>query len=227
LRPELEPLTKRLFDLLLASSFLLCVSPVIVICAALIALTDRHAPFIRVSRMKTINRSFQMWKLRTMRGSDDGAPTSGAKSHRITPMGKLLRRYRLDELPQLWNVVIGDMSLVGPRPLSRGTVIRFARDYEELLTLRPGLTGLGTVTLAQWEDQLLSSVRDPKDAQRIYETEVMPNKLRIERSYLRTRTLRLDMKILAATFHVILERNGVKHKNGLSNSVEIEAGLCS
>src|SRR5262249_52944955 len=123
-----------------------------------------------------------------------GPGVTGAGDARVTPVGRVLRRYKIDELPQLWNVLVGDMSLVGPRPEDPRYVAHYTAEQRELLAVRPGLTSAVSVQYAD-EEALLSG----PDAESRYLSEVLPEKLRLELEYQKRRTLGSALAVLAAT----------------------------
>lgn len=142
-----------------------------------------------------------------MRGVDDGLPTGGGKTHMVTPLGWHLRRWRLDELPQLWNVLIGDMSLVGPRPPTKLMVHTCPALFAMMLKSPPGITGLATFKLARREGRVLGTVRTSAALERLYVTSILPQKMRFERLYAKKSSLWFDLWILGQTVRVILALN--------------------
>jgi len=157
--------------------------------------------FYRAERMRAPDRSFQILKLRTMAvaPTDRQRVHAGDLSSKVTPMGAWLRRTRFDELPQLWNVLRGDMSLVGPRPPLRSMVEAAPAEYSEVLRNRPGLTGLATVIICTREERLLAAARTPDEAEAIFYGRCLPVKLRIDRIYARRKGIGLDLYILYLT----------------------------
>jgi lipopolysaccharide/colanic/teichoic acid biosynthesis glycosyltransferase len=195
-----EPPLLRAFDLtvcLLLAPFLLIVGA---ITALLIFIDSPGSVFYRSTRVGRGGRPFQMLKFRKMRRSAQGGPLTIGEDDRFTPIGSFLAMTKLDELPQLWNVLKGDMRLVGPRPEVPEFVTRYRAEYEELLSVLPGITGPAAVEYAS-ESHLLSLQQDPI---RFYEESIMPRKIEIDLHYIRTRTLRGDIKILAQTMLVPL-----------------------
>lgn len=219
------PPTKRLFDAVIASFLLMILWPLIAILALLILLVDRHNPVFAAQRMRSVDRSFSMWKLRTMTGGDDGLPTGGGKAALITPLGGFLRHWHLDELPQLWNVLVGDMSLVGPRPPTRRMVNAYRQQFEQVLTLRPGVTGLGTVTMGVEEQRVMQSASSSQALERVYVNKILPCKLRIEEHYVTHRSFGLDLWLLLETARVILTRRNRESGDGRSKWDANVAGL--
>lgn len=194
------PAWKRAFDIGLA---LLLLVPVCAVTAllALVLLAVQGRPVLhRSERMQEPARPFTIWKLRTMRDDpSDRGISGGHKDARVTPFGRRLRRARLDELPQLWNVLRGDMSLVGPRPPLPGVVANFPEVYAEVLKARPGVTGLASLIFCRCEARLLADSRTTAQANAIYARRCVPRKARLDAIYLQRRTPGLDLAILAAT----------------------------
>jgi lipopolysaccharide/colanic/teichoic acid biosynthesis glycosyltransferase len=194
---------KRLFDLAVSVLGLLLLLPVFLIVAALIK-TDSPGPvFFRQERIGRGGRAFRIHKFRTMQVNHGGPELTGAADSRITRVGDTLRRYRIDELPQLIDVVFGDMSLVGPRPEVRRYMDRYSEaDRAKILSVRPGMTDWTSIRFRN-ESELLRGARDPEIA---YVTEIMPIKARMYREYVDHRTFWGDMAILVATFLAIVSR---------------------
>lgn len=198
---------KRALDLLLALVLAcLLVLPAAII-AALILLRDGRPVFFRSERMKTPDRAFQLWKFRTMRVAvHDSGVSGGDKQARITPTGRFLRRTRLDEIPQLWNVLKGDMSFVGPRPPLRQYVDTFPDLYRQVLRSRPGITGLATLNFHRHEEWLLRSCRTASETNEIYERRCIPRKARLDLIYQSRRSLCLDLALILRTAARVLGR---------------------
>ncbi|HTD52545.1 MAG TPA: sugar transferase, partial [Thermoanaerobaculia bacterium] len=187
--------SKRTFDILVSGAFLLVSSPILGLSAAAIALTSRGGVFFDQTRVGKDGSAFRLWKLRTMRaGAEEktGAVLSSPGDPRVTSVGRILRALRIDELPQLWNVLVGEMSLVGPRPERPEFTERFSQrvaGYSLRHAVRPGLTGLAQVSGD-------------------YGTE--PDiKLRYDLAYLNNWSFGLDLSILLRTLPVVLTRRGV------------------
>lgn len=160
-------------------------------------------------RMSAPGRPFRLWKLRTMRPDPGDSGVTGAdKADRITPLGRFLRRTRLDEVPQLWNVIRGDISLVGPRPPLPVYVDRFPDLYARVLQSRPGITGLATLVFHRHEERLLAACRTPAETDAVYARRCIPRKARLDLIYQHRRTLGLDLWILARTIRAALFRAG-------------------
>jgi lipopolysaccharide/colanic/teichoic acid biosynthesis glycosyltransferase len=191
---------QRVFDLAICLLLLPFVLVVGAITALLIFIDSPGSVFYRSTRVGRNGRPFQMLKFRKMRRAARGGPLTIGEDERFTPIGGFLAMTKLDELPQLWNVIRGDMRLVGPRPEVPEFVARYREEYKELLSVLPGITGPAAVEYAS-ESHLLSLQQDPI---RFYEESIMPRKIEIDLDYIRTRTLRGDLKILAQTMLVPL-----------------------
>jgi lipopolysaccharide/colanic/teichoic acid biosynthesis glycosyltransferase len=170
-------------------------------------------PIFYVSeRMKTPEHSFGLLKFRTMRVKpDDTGVTGPQKADRITPLGAMMRRHRFDELPQLWNILKGDISIVGPRPPLREYVERFPQIYADVLKSRPGVTGLATLAFHQREARLLADCTSAAETEEVYCRRCIPTKARLDLTYQRSATLLLDIWILWRTLRQLLMRT--EHPN--------------
>ncbi|MFD2236889.1 sugar transferase [Aureimonas populi] len=191
---------KRLFDIALA--LLLCVPllPVMALIAALVALKDGRPVLYVSERMRSQGEGFRLVKFRTMKVVAADAGVSGSdKADRITRTGRFLRRTRLDELPQLWNVLAGDISFVGPRPPLRQYVERFPQVYRQVLASRPGITGLASLHLHDYEERVLSRARTAEETDALYCRLCIPRKARIDMIYQRHASLCFDLQILVQT----------------------------
>ena len=201
-----ESRLKRPFDALLAGFGLLVLSPMFAAIAAAIRLDSPGPVFYRATRSGRYGLPFTMYKFRTMqvRRDSHGPKITTHADRRVTRVGRLLRPARLDELPNLWNVLRGDMSLVGPRPEDPHYVGLYGEHDRTVLAARPGVTSLAAL-LYRDEERLL--VGD--DWERVYIHEVMPAKLAIDRAYVSRQSLWLDVKILAATALAPLRLEGL------------------
>ena len=188
---------KRAFDVVFALLALLLLLPLLLLLALLVASTSPGGAFFRQIRVGKNGRDFRLLKFRTMRpGSDTkGQITVGERDPRITGIGRLLRKSKCDELPQLLNVLIGDMSMVGPRPEVPKYVALYTPDQRRILSVRPGITGPASVEYID-ENELLGRSPDPE---RTYIEEVMPAKLAIDLAYVEQTSFALDMRIILAT----------------------------
>lgn len=174
-------------------------SPVFLLAAGLVAATSPGPVLFRQTRVGLGGRPFTLLKLRTMRLAPEGSQLTVSGDSRVTPVGRWLRRFKLDELPQLWNVARGDMSLVGPRP----EVPRYVGDsplWQQVLSARPGLTDPVTLRLRD-EEALLSGVQDVEG---FYRERLLPWKLRGYRDYLERRSWVSDLGVLGATALAVL-----------------------
>jgi lipopolysaccharide/colanic/teichoic acid biosynthesis glycosyltransferase len=191
---------KRSIDIVLAAALLALASPLILLCALIVRLESAGPAFFRQTRMGRNFRTFPMLKLRTMRFGELGAAITVGSDARITRVGLWLRRWKLDELPQLWNVLRGEMSLVGPRPVIPELAQEFALDYEQLLKVRPGLTDPASVRYCR-EAEILVRAPDPLQ---YFKTVIIPEKLRISRRYLQNATVLSDLRVILQTAVVVL-----------------------
>jgi lipopolysaccharide/colanic/teichoic acid biosynthesis glycosyltransferase len=192
----------RAFDLCVCLLVLPLVLPLGAVIALLIYLDSPGSVLYRSTRIGRDGHPFQMLKFRKMRRSAAGGPLTMGDDERFTPIGRFLSLTKLDELPQLWNVVRGEMHLVGPRPEVPEFVARYPREYREILCALPGITGPAAVEYAS-ESHLLAVQRDPMG---YYTEQIMPRKLEIDLHYIRTRTLASDIGLLLRTAFVPLAK---------------------
>ena len=188
---------KRALDLLLVSAALLVLWPLLLIIALAIVVDSRGGVIYEQERIGKGERPFRLYKFRTMRPASDreGLLSLGSTDQRITPIGHFLRRCRLDELPQLWNILIGDMSIVGPRPEVPHYVQHFTEEEKQTLRVRPGLTDYATLEYLQ-EGELLAQSSNPEQT---YIQDILPQKLALSRRYIQERSLGTDVKIIWKT----------------------------
>jgi lipopolysaccharide/colanic/teichoic acid biosynthesis glycosyltransferase len=203
-RETLDRALKRMLDVLVAAPVLLLLAPVILVLAATIKLESRGGAFYRCRRVGWRGRELQMLKFRKMHEGADGPALAHPQDERFTRIGAFLARTKLDELPQLWNVLKGDMSLVGPRPEDPGFVQLHKESYEKILTVRPGITGLSQLAFARE-----SEVLDPEDRVGHYVQRILPQKIRMDGLYATQRSLSMDMKILWWTARAVVGRRDV------------------
>jgi len=195
LLPWAGPMTwgKRLFDLVLLAILSTVFVPVALIVAVMAWRRQGRPILYKSERMKTPQQGFRLWKFRTMTvAGEDGAVTGGHVAARITPFGARLRRSRMDELPQLWNVLRGDISFVGPRPPLRSVVERFPEVYGQVLQSRPGITGLASLIYHSHEERLLKQCKSPEETDAVYVRRCVPRKARLDMIYQRRRSFLLD-----------------------------------
>lgn len=193
---------KRFFDLVASGLGLLVLSPLFLILAVWIKCDSKGPVFYRQVRVGRNNRDFRLYKFRSMRvGSDKrGLITIGGHDPRVTRSGYYIRRYKLDEFPQLINVFVGDMSLVGPRPEVRKYVDLYTPEQIHVLDVRPGITDLASIRYRN-ENELLEQVDDPE---RYYVDEIMQDKLRINLEYVAHHSFATDILLIINTFCKIL-----------------------
>lgn len=191
---------KRALDIGLALLLAVVLSPLILAVALIILLRDGRPVLFLSERMKTPQEPFMLWKFRTMRADpDDAGVTGGDKVSRITATGRALRRTRLDELPQLWNILRGDISFVGPRPPLRRYVEAFPDLYAEVLKSRPGVTGLATLVFHRTEERILSRCTTGAATEAAYRRRCVPRKAQLDLIYARNRSICFDLRLMAAT----------------------------
>lgn len=200
-------LQKRAFDICMALLLAIPLLPVALAIALVIAMRDGRPVLYLSERMKTPEHGFQLLKFRTMTvvGQDSGV-SGGDKASRITRTGAVLRRYRLDEIPQLWNILKGDISFVGPRPPLRRYVEMFPELYARVLQSRPGVTGLATVAYHRTEERLLAACTSAEETEAVYCRRCVPRKARLDLIYSRRPSLCYDMRLMLAT---VLRRVGL------------------
>jgi lipopolysaccharide/colanic/teichoic acid biosynthesis glycosyltransferase len=190
----------RLLDVLYALGLSLLLSPLILAVAVLVLWRDGWPVIYRSERMHDPDTPFLLWKFRTMAPvAQDGGVSGGDKAHRITPTGAWLRRTRLDELPQFWNILRGDIGFVGPRPPLRRYVQMYPELYAEVLKDRPGVTGLASMAFHAREEWLLSQTRDAAETEAVYTRRCIPRKAHLDMVYARRRTPCSDMRLMFAT----------------------------
>jgi lipopolysaccharide/colanic/teichoic acid biosynthesis glycosyltransferase len=195
---------KRIFDIAAGGVGLLLTAPILLPVTFLVWLQDRHSPFYVASRTGRNEKPFRMVKLRSMVVDADrsGVDSTGAADRRITPLGHFIRKAKLDELPQLWNVLRGDMSLVGPRPNVKRETDLYTTEERELLSVKPGITDFASIVFAD-EGQILKDQPDPDLA---YNQLIRPGKSRLGIFYVEHRSLRVDVQLCALTALAMLSR---------------------
>ena len=193
---------KRLLDIVVAAAGLLVLSPLLLLLAVLVAATSPGGPFFRQLRVGRDRRPFRVVKFRSMsvrRGTEEGSFDAGDTA-RVTTVGRLLRRTKLDELPQLWNVLVGDMSLVGPRPeIPAWTEVHRER-WDVVLSVRPGITDPASIEFRD-EESILAASDDPEAC---YRDEILPRKLALSEAYVRDRSLAGDLAVVVRTLAAIV-----------------------
>ena len=192
----------RFFDIIFSIIGLVILSPIFIVLYLLIRIESKGGGFYSQERIGKNGKPFKLYKFRSMRiGSDKkGLITIGEKDNRITKTGFILRKYKLDELPQLWNVFIGDMSLVGPRPEVKKYTDLYAEEQKQVLQVRPGITDWASIKYVD-ENKILGEAKDPDEA---YVNLIMPNKIKLNMVYIQHQTLGEYFKIIFTTFKEIV-----------------------
>lgn len=192
----------RFCDIVFSAIGLLLLSPLFLIVYILIRCESKGGGFYCQQRVGKDGRMFGLYKFRSMRtGSDKkGLITVGGHDSRITRMGYFIRKYKIDELPQLWNVLKGDMSLVGPRPEVKKYVDLYTEEQRRVLSVRPGITDYASIEYVD-ENEILGNAEDPD---RVYVEEIMPAKIKLNMRYIENRNLNEYFKIIGLTFINIL-----------------------
>ena len=192
----------RFFYTLFSIIGLVLLSPLFTVLYFLIRIESQGGGFYSQERIGKNGKPFKLFKFRSMRiGSDKkGLITIGEKDNRITKTGFILRKYKLDELPQLWNVFIGDMSLVGPRPEVKKYTDLYTKEQKQVLQVRPGITDWASIKYVD-ENKILGESKDPDDA---YVNLIMPNKIKLNMVYIQHQTLGEYFKIIFTTFKEIV-----------------------
>lgn len=205
---------KRTFDFLASLAGLVLLSPVMLVVAVAVRVSSPGPALYIQARVGRHGRLFRCAKFRTMRvGADVQGSVTTAVDARVTPVGRFLRRWKLDELPQLWNVMIGQMSFVGPRPDVPGYADRLEGNDRRVLELRPGITGPATL-LFRDEERLLARAKDPKA---FNDAVIYPEKIRINLEYLETASFGRDIGYILATVAPSLTRRmGWDYRLGLN-----------
>lgn len=188
---------KRALDLVSSALGLIALSPLFVVVACCIKLTTQGPVFYRQVRLGQDGRKFRILKFRSMvvGASEDGLGITVSGDHRVTAVGRFLRQYKIDELPQLWNVLLGEMSLVGPRPELPIYVADYTEEQRLVLSARPGMTDPASLAYRH-EEEILASHEDPEQ---FYRTEILPDKLTRNLEYLRRVSLCGDLRIVSET----------------------------
>jgi lipopolysaccharide/colanic/teichoic acid biosynthesis glycosyltransferase len=205
---------KRIFDIVVALAGLACSSVIIVPTAVVVWMQDWRSPFYLGPRVAKGGGIFRMVKLRSMviRADRTGVDSTGANDPRITPVGRFIRTYKLDELTQLWNVLRGEMSLVGPRPQVKRDADLYTHEERRLLTVRPGITDFSSIVFAD-EGEILKNEPDPDLA---YNRLIRPWKSRLGLFYIEKRSMWLDLNLLVATVIAVASREaGLRRVNVL------------
>ncbi|MBX3345875.1 MAG: sugar transferase [Nitrospira sp.] len=199
---------KRLCDVGVASVLLLLLSPLLLVIALVIRWSDGGPVFYRAPRVGLRGQPFRMWKFRTMVQHADqlGGPSTPDGDPRVTPVGRWLRQHKLDELPQLFNVCGGTMSLVGPRPEVQHYVDLYSEEERVILTVRPGLTDWASL----WNIDEGALLKGSPDPEKVYLETIRPVKLRLQLAYVRQRSFGTDLRILLHTAIALARGKGAR-----------------
>ena len=192
---------KRAFDILCSFLGLTVLSPVLLVVSVLVAVTSPGGVFFRQERIGKDGKPFRIFKFRSMRKDNAGLKITTGNDSRITPVGRLLRKSKIDELPQLINVLVGDMSFVGPRPEVADYVNLYTPYQRQVLLVRPGITGLASIRFRN-ENDLLTASDDPN---RTYVEQIMPRKIDLDLEYIPHASVFYDIKLIFQTFAVVIK----------------------
>lgn len=198
-----KSLLKRFFDIVVSFIGILILIPLFFIIGLLVIITSGFPIFYLQTRVGKYGKDFKLFKFRTMHTNADkqGLLTVGGHDPRVTKIGYYLRKYKLDELPQLFNVLIGAMSLVGPRPEVRKYVDLYTDDQKKVLTVKPGITDFASLEFIN-ENDLLSKSNNPE---KTYIEEIMPAKLSLNAQYILKKNIKIDIIIILKTIRKILK----------------------
>lgn len=201
--------SKRIFDLFFSSLLVLVLGPILLGLLLWLLVKQGRPIFYVAERMKGVEQPFDLWKLRTMTVVDlDAGVSGGDKTARITPRGAWLRRRRLDEFPQLYNILKGDLSFVGPRPPLREYVERHPEIYGRVLQSRPGVTGLASIAYHRHEALLLERCDSAEETDQVYSRSCVPTKARLDLIYQRHQNMCYDFDLVFQTIGNIFRRGG-------------------
>ncbi|HEX2900417.1 MAG TPA: sugar transferase [Bacteroidia bacterium] len=197
-------MTKRLFDILISAVGLLLLSPFLLICLLLVWLQDFCSPFYIAPRARTKDTTFNMVKLRSMVKNADklGGASTATNDRRITWVGRMIRKTKFDEVPQLWNVLVGEMSLVGPRPQVMRDVALYTEEENHLFDVRPGITDFSSIVFAD-EGEILKGSENP-DLK--YNQVIRPWKSRLGLFYARNHSIMIDLQLIILTILSAISR---------------------
>lgn len=199
---NMQDVIKRAFDIVFSLAALLLIAPLLLLIAVVIKLNAPGPVFYRGARIRRFGRPFRIFKFRTMvvNAEEIGGPSTADDDPRITRLGRLLRKYKLDELPQFINVLKGEMSIVGPRPEVPQYVEMYSQEEEEILTVRPGITDWASL----WDIDEGAVLEGSQDPEKTYLEEIRPEKIRLQLEYVHNHSLWVDLKIIAKTVRALL-----------------------
>jgi lipopolysaccharide/colanic/teichoic acid biosynthesis glycosyltransferase len=206
---RLDAAAKRAFDVVVASVVLVVLAPVIAVIALLIKLESRGPVYYRAPRVGYRGKPLRMAKFRKMHDRATGMLLTMDDDDRFTRIGVWLAKFKIDEIPQLWHVLTGEMSLVGPRPESADFAAHHATEYEEILSVRPGVIGWSQLAFAE-ESRIL----DDEDPLTHYVSTILPQKVALDVMYARDRTIGLDIRIMLWSVVAVLARRPVAVHRG-------------
>ncbi len=191
---------KRAFDVCCSALGLAAASPVLLVSAVAVGATSPGGVLFRQERIGQYGKPFTIYKFRSMRKDNAGLKITTAHDARVTPVGRFLRKSKLDELPQLWNVLKGDMSFVGPRPEVREYTDLYSEEQRQIFLVRPGITDLASIEFRN-ENDLLNESEDPN---RTYIEEIMPRKIDLGLTYIENLSLGYDIKLILKTLVAVI-----------------------
>lgn len=194
---------KRLFDILSSAIAFILLSPILIVLAVAIMIDSKGGVFYKQKRIGKNGKAFMLYKFRSMRTGSDrkGLITVGSNDDRTTKVGRFIRKYKLDELPQLINILKNDMSVVGPRPEVEKYVQLYTAEQRKVLSVKPGLTDLASLAYIN-ENEILGRAKDPE---KTYVEQIMPAKLRLNLEYIEKQSFWFDLKIIAKTLMRIVD----------------------
>ncbi len=196
---------KRAMDIIIALTALIILSPIFLVCSVILLLTGEHQILYLQERVGLNNKTFYIWKFATMLKDSPNMGLGGATTRndpRVLPFGKILRMTKINELPQIVNVLKGDMSIVGPRPMRPKGLLNYSEELQQIIyRVKPGITGVGSIV---FRDEELLVAATKKDVQQLYREDIMPRKGALELWYQNNRSILVDIKIIFLTAWVIL-----------------------
>jgi len=203
---------KRILDLFLAAICLIVLFPFFIIVPILIWLEDFKCPIFKAERMGLNGKKFNCYKFRSMSlcanmEENVGITCAGKAKHRVTKIGKFIRAYRIDEFPQIFNILKGDMSFVGPRPQSEKYTLIYPKEYKKILSVRPGITGLCTIKFYFIEEKMIKESNNPE---KTYIEKILPLKFKYNFFYVENNGIILDIKIIIWTIIDVLYHKFIK-----------------
>ncbi len=201
---ELGIVSKRIFDIFFSFIWLIILSPLFLLISFVIKLGSKGPVFFKQERIGHERKHFYLYKFRTMikNAETTGIRLTSNNDPRITRIGRMLRKFKIDELPQLINVLKGQMSFVGPRPELPEYVELFKKDYDYILRVKPGITDFASIEFRA-ESTLLKS---PKDAKNVYINEILPQKIELYKKYVRERSFLLDLRLILLTLLYLIKK---------------------